>query len=158
MENFVTKDYQAIIRENAENLAVKGLRTLVLTQKTLTPEFYGEWNEKYKEALTSLENRNEKIREVINELEFDMEFLCVTGVEDLLQDEVNMTIENLRNAGMKIWMLTGDKIETAICISISTGLKAKSHKIFKMKYDEFDHMSVLDDTRSLENKLHEYSM
>jgi phospholipid-translocating ATPase len=42
-----------------------------------------------------------------------MDFLCVTGVEDLLQDDVATTIENLRNAGMKVWMLTGDKVETA---------------------------------------------
>ena len=54
-----------------------------------------------------------------------MDFLCVTGVEDLLQDDVATTIDNLRNAGMKLWMLTGDKVETATCISISAGLKAK---------------------------------
>ena len=62
-----------------------------------------------------------------------MDFLCVTGVEDLLQDEVATTIDNLRNAGMKVWMLTGDKVETATCISISAGLKAKTHKIYTIK-------------------------
>jgi len=43
------------------------------------------------------------------------------------------TIESLRNGGIQIWMLTGDKIETATCIAISTGLKAKNQKIFEMK-------------------------
>ena len=53
-----------------------------------------------------------------------MEFLGITGVEDKLQENVAFTLENARNAGIKVWMLTGDKIETAICIAISSGLKA----------------------------------
>jgi phospholipid-translocating ATPase len=61
-----------------------------------------------------------------------MEFLCVTGVEDKLQDDVLKTIETLRQAGMQIWMLTGDKVETAKTIAISTGLKAKDQQIFEM--------------------------
>ena len=73
---------------------------------------------------------------VVSKLENNMEFLCVTGVEDLLQDEVATTIDNLRNAGIKVWMLTGDKVETATCISISAGLKAKNHKIFTLTYDQ----------------------
>ena len=52
-----------------------------------------------------------------------MECLGVTGVEDKLQDHVAQTIESLRQAGIQVWMLTGDKVETATCISISTGLK-----------------------------------
>ena len=55
-----------------------------------------------------------------------MEFLGITGVEDKLQEDVNYTLENLSNSGIKTWMLTGDKVETAICISISSGLKSPS--------------------------------
>lgn len=58
-------------------------------------------------------------------MESNMEFLGVTGVEDKLQDNIATSLENMRNAGIKIWMLTGDKIETAICISISSGLKSQ---------------------------------
>ena len=83
-----------------------------------------------------MDNRKEKLRQVISKLENNMEFLCVTGVEDLLQDEVATTIDNLRNAGIKLWMLTGDKVETATCISISAGLKAKNHKIFTITYEQ----------------------
>lgn len=61
-----------------------------------------------------------------------MEFLCVTGVEDKLQEDVLKTIETLRQAGIFIWMLTGDKVETAKCIAISTGLKSKEQEIFEM--------------------------
>jgi phospholipid-translocating ATPase len=83
-----------------------------------------------------MENRKEKVTDVIGKLENNMDFLCVTGVEDLLQDEVDTTIENLRNAGIKIWMLTGDKVETATCISISAGLKSKSQRFFLIKLDK----------------------
>lgn len=61
-----------------------------------------------------------------------MEFLCVTGVEDKLQEDVLKTIETLRQAGIQIWMLTGDKVETAKCIAISTGLRSKGQEIFEM--------------------------
>ena len=52
---------------------------------------------------------------------------------DYLQDDVAETIESLRNAGMRVWMLTGDKIETAMCISISAGLKSKTNKFYIIK-------------------------
>ena len=59
-----------------------------------------------------------------------MEFLGVTGVEDKLQDDCQTTIESLKMAGIKVWMLTGDKIETAVSISISTGLKAPTNQMY----------------------------
>ena len=136
MMKFVKQEYIGYIKENAENLAVKGLRTLVLTQKLLTQEEFDKWNVKYNEAITAMDNRKERIANVVSMLENNMDFLCVTGVEDLLQDEVATTIDNLRNAGMKVWMLTGDKVETATCISISTGIKAKNQKIFTICYDD----------------------
>jgi phospholipid-translocating ATPase len=62
-----------------------------------------------------------------------MEYLGITGVQDKLQVEVAATIEKLRNAGIKVWMLTGDKVETAICIAISTNLKPQKSGFFLMK-------------------------
>ena len=61
-----------------------------------------------------------------------MDFLAVTGVEDKLQENVLETIETLRQAGIKIWMLTGDKIETAKCIAISTGLKSRKQDVVEI--------------------------
>ena len=136
MMKFVKDEYINYISENAENLATKGLRTLVLSQKLISQEDFDKWNKEYEEAKTSMEDRQQKITNVVSKLENNMDFLCVTGVEDLLQDKVADTIDNLRNAGMKVWMLTGDKVETATCISISAGLKAKMHKIYTIKNDE----------------------
>ena len=152
IEKFVKEEYKSYIRENAENLAMTGLRTLVLTQRIIPQAEFDTWYAKYNDALTSMENRKEKIAETISQLEHHMDFLCVTGVEDLLQDDVNLTLENLRNAGMKIWMLTGDKIETAKCIAISAGLKAKNHKIYTIRYDEFPRKGIDSDV----NAMHEY--
>jgi phospholipid-translocating ATPase len=77
-------------------------------------------------------NRAEKIQDVIETLEVEMEYLAVTGVEDKLQEDVLQTIETLRQAGIAVWMLTGDKVETAKCIAISTGLKSQKQSIFEM--------------------------
>lgn len=62
-----------------------------------------------------------------------MELLCLTGVEDRLQDRVRPTLELLRNAGIRIWMLTGDKLETATCIAKSSQLVGRSQGIHILK-------------------------
>ena len=159
MMKFVKKEYIGYIKENAENLATKGLRTLVLTQKLISQQYFDEWFEEYTQALTSMDDRKDKIAKAISKLENDMDFLCVTGVEDLLQDDVATTIDNLRNAGMKIWMLTGDKVETATCISISAGLKAKNHKIYTITYDSIkDPEDRINEINSLKEKFQEYNI
>jgi phospholipid-translocating ATPase len=133
MEKKANESSQPFIRETCENLASTGLRTLVISQKYLCEDEYENWNRKYELAKTEMEDREKKVQKVIEELEENMEFLCVTGVEDKLQVDVADTIESLRNGGVQVWMLTGDKVETATCIAISTGLKAKSQKLFYMK-------------------------
>ena len=133
IEKLVKEDYISYIKENAEALASNGLRTLVICQKLLDENYYNKWIKVYKEALLSMNNRKEKINEAMAMLEKNMELLCVTGVEDKLQDEVSDTIESVKNAGIKVWMLTGDKVETATCIAISAGLKNKNQRMFCIK-------------------------
>jgi len=70
-----------------------------------------------------MENRQEMMRKQIEKLEKNMFLLGVTGVEDKLQDEIRVTLETIRHAGILVWMLTGDKVETATCIGISAGIK-----------------------------------
>ena len=133
IQKIVKEDYVSYIKENTESLACSGLRTLVICQKLLEENFYDKWIKIYKEAQLSMNHRKEKIESAMNMLENNMEFLCVTGVEDKLQDDVMDTIESLKNAGIKIWMLTGDKVETATCIAISTGLKSKTQRLFFLR-------------------------
>jgi phospholipid-translocating ATPase len=73
---------------------------------------------------------------VMEKLEEEMDLIGITGVEDRLQDDVAVTIEALRMAGIKVWMLTGDKVETAKCIAISAGLKSTNQSIFEIRGDD----------------------
>lgn len=70
---------------------------------------------------------------MLHEFEVELEFLGVTGVEDKLQNNVQLTIESLKSAGIQVWMLTGDKVETATSIAISAGLKHKRHQLHFMR-------------------------
>jgi phospholipid-translocating ATPase len=78
-------------------------------------------------------DRDKNVTAVVKELEENMELLAITGVEDKLQDDVAITIESLRSAGIQVWMLTGDKVETATCIAISAGFKDQRQQIFFMR-------------------------
>lgn len=100
MLNKVRPSQRATVDEACENLAIEGLRTLVISQKMLTQEKFDLWNKKYMQAKASLGNREELVKETIAELENDMELLGITGVEDKLQNEVALTIESLRSAGI----------------------------------------------------------
>jgi phospholipid-translocating ATPase len=121
------------LEEETANMAREGLRTLVMARKRLSAQLYNEYKERYHEASVKLEGRNEAMSAVVAEfLERDLELLGLTGVEDKLQDDVKSTLELLRNAGVKIWMLTGDKIETARCIAISTKLVARNQYIHEI--------------------------
>jgi phospholipid-translocating ATPase len=126
------------LEEETANMAREGLRTLVMARKRLSTQLYNEFKERYHEASVQLEGRNEGMAGIVAQyLERDLELLGLTGVEDKLQDDVKSTFELLRNAGIKIWMLTGDKIETARCIAISTKLVARNqyiHEVAKCLY------------------------
>ncbi|CAD8189038.1 unnamed protein product [Paramecium pentaurelia] len=133
MKQLVQEHQRGFIDEECENLAREGFRTLVITQKLLTKSEYENWKCKFDQANEQIENRDTEIQKAISLLEKDMEFLGITGVEDKLQEEVCSTLENVRNAGINVWMLTGDKIETAICIAISSGIKSPTQQIFLIK-------------------------
>jgi phospholipid-translocating ATPase len=130
--NKVPEIQKGFLQDECENLAREGLRTLVITQKAVTEEEYQQWKVSYHEAQVSA-NRAENTRHAIENLEKNMEFLGITGVEDKLQEDVRVCIESIRNAGIQFWMLTGDKIETACCIAISTSLKTPSQEFFIMR-------------------------
>ncbi|KAJ7280383.1 protein transporter [Mycena rebaudengoi] len=113
------------LEEETANMAREGLRTLVMARKRISAQLYEDFKAQYHAA-------SAMARVVAECLEHDLELLGLTGVEDKLQDDVKSTLELLRNAGIKIWMLTGDKIETARCIAISTKLVARNQYIVEV--------------------------
>lgn len=125
-------EYNDWLEEECINLAQKGLRTLVVARKVLTQEQYNHFEQRYSAAKLSMTERGSRVAAVIESLECDLELLCLTGVEDKLQTNVKQTLELLRNAGMKIWMLTGDKLETATCIAKSSRLVSPNQGLHVM--------------------------
>jgi len=79
-----------------------------------TENEYDEWSVRYNEATVALEGREEKTEAVSDEIERDLRLLGATAIEDRLQDGVPETIADLKAAGIKVWVATGDKLETAI--------------------------------------------
>ena len=92
-----------------------------------------------------MEDREAKKLDVLESIERDMEFLAVTGVEDKLQENVMQTIERFRAAGIQVWMLTGDKVETARCIAIATGMCKKDEEVFVITGEKFPNNTDLRD-------------
>ncbi|XP_038049880.1 probable phospholipid-transporting ATPase IF isoform X2 [Patiria miniata] len=108
-----------ITLDHVNDYAVEGLRTLCFAKRELSPEEYEDFHHQLHEASTALDGREEKLTQVFNNVEQELHLLGATGVEDKLQDGVPETIEALRTAGIKVWVLTGDKQETAVNISHS---------------------------------------
>ncbi|ODQ67908.1 phospholipid-translocating P-type ATPase [Nadsonia fulvescens var. elongata DSM 6958] len=116
--------------EEIGNMAREGLRTLVIGRKKLSPTLYDEFVKKYHTASLSMVDRDSDMQTVVDDyLEHDLELLGLTGVEDRLQNDVKPSLELLRNAGIKIWMLTGDKVETARCVAVSAKLVSRGQYI-----------------------------
>jgi len=108
--------------EYLKEFANEGLRTLVLAYKDLSPAEYDEWNAKYQEAAVALENRDDLLDDVAELIEKDLLLIGASAIEDKLQDGVPEAIHNMLQMGIKVWVLTGDKEETAINIGFSCNL------------------------------------
>jgi phospholipid-translocating ATPase len=123
MRNRVHQNQRGFLKDNCDDLSREGLRTLVYAYKILSEEEYNVWIKDYNAASLEIERREELQEIVTDRLETNMEILMITAVEDKLQEECALTISDIKRAGIKFWMLTGDKIETVSCVAISAGLK-----------------------------------
>jgi phospholipid-translocating ATPase len=123
-ETLVTDDPATIERcfQHVNDFATEGLRTLLYGHRFLDDSEYREWKKIYHNATTSLVNRSELIEKAGELIEQQLELGGATAIEDKLQKGVPETIERLRRAAIKMWMLTGDKRETAINIGHSCRL------------------------------------
>ncbi|KAL3471806.1 hypothetical protein BJX99DRAFT_236853 [Aspergillus californicus] len=116
---------QELRKETAQQLemfAREGLRTLCVADRRLSEEEYRTWSKEHDIAAASLTDRDEKLENVASAIEQDLMLIGGTAIEDKLQDGVPDTISLLADAGIKLWVLTGDKVETAINIGFSCNL------------------------------------
>ncbi|WVZ58959.1 hypothetical protein U9M48_009174 [Paspalum notatum var. saurae] len=123
-------DMRKTSREHLEQFGSAGLRTLCLAYRDLSREQYESWNEKFVQAKSSLRDRDKKLDEVAELIEKDLVLIGCTAIEDKLQEGVPACIETLSAAGIKIWVLTGDKMETAINIAYACSLVNNDTKQF----------------------------
>ncbi|XP_052727591.1 phospholipid-transporting ATPase 3 isoform X5 [Vigna angularis] len=126
----ISNSIKKVTREHLEQFGSAGLRTLCLAYKELHPDVYESWNEKFIQAKSSLNDREKKLDEVAELIENDLILIGSTAIEDKLQEGVPACIETLQRAGIKIWVLTGDKIETAINIAYACNLINNEMKQF----------------------------
>eukprot|EP00268_Persea_americana_P024574 TRINITY_DN23999_c0_g2_i1.p1 TRINITY_DN23999_c0_g2~~TRINITY_DN23999_c0_g2_i1.p1 ORF type:complete len:1322 (+),score=267.17 TRINITY_DN23999_c0_g2_i1:1251-5216(+) len=126
----------------------QGLRTLVVAARVLSDAQLEEWQCMYEEASTSLTDRSAKLRQTAALIECNLTLLGATGIEDKLQDGVPEAIESLRQAGIKVWVLTGDKQETAISIGLSCKLLTQNmQQVIINGNSEDECRNLLDDAK-----------
>uniref|UniRef100_A0A673LEE3 Phospholipid-transporting ATPase n=1 Tax=Sinocyclocheilus rhinocerous TaxID=307959 RepID=A0A673LEE3_9TELE len=122
-------------QRHLDQYAREGLRTLCVAKKVLEEQEYKAWLKRHEYAETSIENREELLLESAERLETNLTLLGATGIVDSLQEEVPETIEALQEAGIKVWVLTGDKQETAINIAFACKLLRPTDHILMANCD-----------------------
>ncbi|XP_078238363.1 phospholipid-transporting ATPase ID isoform X3 [Pogona vitticeps] len=113
------QDLCSVTTDHLNEYAGEGLRTLVLAYRDLDESYYASWAERLQRANVASEGREERVAQLYEEVENDLMLLGATAIEDKLQQGVPETIALLTLANIKIWVLTGDKQETAVNIGYS---------------------------------------
>ncbi|XP_016399850.1 phospholipid-transporting ATPase IB-like isoform X2 [Sinocyclocheilus rhinocerous] len=156
-----TSQYKDLTVTHLEQFATEGLRTLCFAYVDLEEGVYQEWLKEYNRVSTVLKDRAQKLEECYELIEKNLLLLGATAIEDRLQAGVPETIATLMKANIKIWVLTGDKQETAINIGYSCRLVSHGMSLIIINEDSLDatratltaHCSSLGDCLRKENEL-----
>lgn len=124
--------------------AKSGMRTLCLAYKKIARVEYEQWNQRFVSVMSSMDELVKRrqglpnaIDPLMHEIELDLTLLGVTAVQDKLQDGVPKTLELLQQTNMKVWTLTGDKMETAINIGYACSLLTSGMEVMQVSSDEY---------------------
>lgn len=130
MFSIIDKSYNMDLIKSTEthlhSYSSLGLRTLVIGMKELNTSEFEQWHASYEAASTAVFGRAAMLRKISNHVENNVCILGASAIEDKLQNGVPEAIESLRTAGIKVWVLTGDKQETAVSIGFSSKLLTRS--------------------------------
>uniref|UniRef100_A0A8C8FG34 Phospholipid-transporting ATPase n=1 Tax=Oncorhynchus tshawytscha TaxID=74940 RepID=A0A8C8FG34_ONCTS len=156
-----SSQYKELTMAHLEQFATEGLRTLCFTYVDLEEGVYQEWLKEYTRISTIIKDRAQKLEDCYELLEKDLLLLGATAIEDRLQAGVPETIATLMKADIKIWVLTGDKQETAINIGYSCRLVTHGMSLLIVNEDSLDatratltaHCMSLGDSLGKENEL-----
>ncbi|MCJ1476204.1 hypothetical protein MMC13_004870 [Lambiella insularis] len=122
--------------QHLEMFAREGLRTLCIAQRDISEEEFRVWTKEHDLAAAAVQDREEKLEKVSDAIERELTLLGGTAIEDRLQDGVPDTIALLGDAGIKLWVLTGDKVETAINIGFSCNLLSNEMELIVFKAED----------------------
>nr|XP_061793273.1 phospholipid-transporting ATPase VB-like [Nerophis lumbriciformis] len=126
------KNIVADTQFHLDSYAEDGLRTLCFTKKVVSAEEYNTWSVNRQSAMASIDGREQLIMDTAVQLETNLTLLGATGIEDRLQESASDTIQALREAGIKVWVLTGDKPETAVNIGYACRLLEDEDLVINM--------------------------
>ncbi|XP_036027102.1 phospholipid-transporting ATPase IK [Onychomys torridus] len=126
-------DMEATTEEVLAAFAEQTLRTLCLAYKEVAEDAYKQWEPEHQEAALLLQNRAQALHQVYNKMEQNLQLLGATAIEDKLQDGVPETIKCLKKGNIKMWVLTGDKPETAVNIGFACKLLSENMIIMEDK-------------------------
>ncbi|KAF9465973.1 phospholipid-transporting ATPase 1 [Collybia nuda] len=138
----LAKDHDSTLKEQTskdmEMFANSGLRTLCIAYRWLEEEEYLTWSRTYDAAANAIENRDEELDKANELMEHSLYILGATALEDKLQEGVPEAIEMLHRAGIKLWILTGDKLQTAIEIGFSCNLLKNTMDLMILSADSLE--------------------
>ena len=144
--------------QSTDQFAEGGLRTLVFAQREISEAEFNDWAENHwNPARLATDNRKQAILECGNMLERDMRVVGTTGIEDRLQDDVPRTIDDLIKANIRVWVLTGDKGQTAINIAEACCLIKPSYELLRIKAESDDDLegvqnAIIEGTQTAESR------
>ncbi|KAF3906618.1 hypothetical protein ABW20_dc0109055 [Dactylellina cionopaga] len=124
--------------QHLEDYATDGLRTLCLAMREIPEGEYQKWSQIYDRAATTINNRGDELDKAAELIEKELFLLGATAIEDKLQDGVPETIHTLQTAGIKVWVLTGDRQETAINIGMSCKLISEDMTLIIINEESFE--------------------
>ncbi|PHJ22597.1 guanylyl cyclase, partial [Cystoisospora suis] len=120
----------ALVEQHLKKFSLQGLRTMALACRYLSQEETETYKRLYNDACASVYCRAERLEEVAEDMERDLEYLGITGVRDKLQEMVPETLQLMMEAGIRVWMVTGDNVEYALHICHSCRLLTSRTRIF----------------------------
>ncbi|XP_066212537.1 phospholipid-transporting ATPase IG isoform X5 [Saccopteryx leptura] len=136
-------------KAHVDRNAMDGYRTLCVAFKEIAPDDYERIDRQLIEAKMALKDREEKMEKVFDDIETNMNLIGATAVEDKLQDQAAETIEALHAAGLKVWVLTGDKMETAKSTCYACRLFQTSTELLELT------TKTIEESERKEDRLHE---
>lgn len=136
-----------LYEEPLKDFSERGWRTLVIAFKPISESEYNMYSQMLDEANSDILNKEERLNHCYDLIESNLKILGITSVEDRLQEDVEGTLFALRQAGIKIWVLTGDKLETAV--NISDSCKHFSKEMFKFVLKNLKSIDEIEENFSI---------